>query len=272
MTRIHSIFPAELPEAWASDWGEDDYGIFMGFTYKGVRQDFRWIEPCTFLMGSPKNEPQRDEDEVQHEVTLTNGFWLADTTVTQALWEAVMGENPSRIKQASYPVESINWDSSRFFISKLNNLKEDLQLCIPTEAQWEYACRAGETTAFSFGKKITQQQVNFGGNQPSHNPGKRKIANHGLQKELVDVKSFEPNAWGLFNMHGNVWEWCHDWYEEYPRQLVVNPSGAFSGNRRILRGGSWIDDATSCRSAYRGRSEPDDRFMGYYGFRLARSL
>ena len=92
--RIHRVFPDEFPEPWASDWGEDDYGIFMGFTYKGVRQDFRWIEPGTYLMGSHTNEPERYSDETQHEVTLSRGFWLADTTVTQALWEAVMGKIP----------------------------------------------------------------------------------------------------------------------------------------------------------------------------------
>ena len=97
--RIHTVFSDEFPEPWASDWGEDDYGIFMGFTYQGVRQDFRWIESGTFLMGAPENEPERESNETQHKVTLSRGFWLADTTVTQALWEAVMGENPNRFKR-----------------------------------------------------------------------------------------------------------------------------------------------------------------------------
>jgi formylglycine-generating enzyme required for sulfatase activity len=265
-TRIHTIFPTEFPEPWASDWGEDDYGIFMGFTYKGVRQDFRWIEPGTFLMGSPENEPQRETDETQHKVTLSKGFWLADTTVTQALWEAVMGENPSRFKDANRPVENVSWKDAQSFISKMNGMKAELRLCLPTEAQWEYACRAGTTTPFYFGEQISPEIVNYNGNYPYNNGRKGEY-----RQQTVEVGSLPLNDWGLYEMHGNVWEWCQDWYGEYPARPVVDPQGVGSGVNRVLRGGSWLSDGGYCRSAYRHLSDPADRDGGD-GFRLARGL
>ena len=260
MTRIHTTFPAEFPEPWASDWGEDDYGIFMGFTYKGVRQLFRWIEPGTFLMGSPADEPERDTDETQHEVTLTKGFWLADTTVTQALWEAVMGENPSNFKGTNRPVENISWGNAQAFISKMNGMKAELRLCLPTEAQWEYACRAGTSTPFSFGEQISPEIVNY-------NNGRKGE----YRKQTVEVGSLPLNDWGLYEMHGNVWEWCQDWYGKYPARPVVDPQGAASDAEGVLRGGSWIIIGRHCRSAYRARSDPAAR-GDYRSFRLARGL
>lgn len=209
--RIHTVFPEAFPEPWASDWGEDDYGIFMGFTYKGVRQDFRWIELGTFLMGSPKDEPDRSGVETQHEVTLSKGFWLSDTTVTQGLGEAVMGENLSGFKGENRPVENISWHDAQAFIGKMNGMKAELQLCLPTEAQWEYACRAGTTTPFYFGEQISQEIVNYDGNYPYNNGRKGEF-----WQQTVEVGSFPPNDWGLYEMHGNVWEWCQDWYGGYP--------------------------------------------------------
>jgi formylglycine-generating enzyme required for sulfatase activity len=267
--RIHTIFPDEFPEPWASDWGEDDHGIFMGFTYKGVRQDFRWIEPGTFMMGSPKNEPGRESlgaDESQHEVTLTQGFWLADTTVTQALWEAVMGNNPSRFKGANRPVETVSWEEAQAFIRRMNEMKPELRLCLPTEAQWEYACRAGTTTTFSFGEQISPEIVNYDGNYPYHHGSKGEY-----REQTVEVASLPPNDWGLYEMHGNVWEWCRDRYGDYPAQPVVDPTGVESGADRVLRGGSWINYGRGCRSAYRNHDVPAFR-SGHCGFRLARGL
>ena len=257
--RQHTIFPAAFPESWASDWGEDEYGLWMGFTYKGVRHDFRWIEPGTFTMGSPKSEQGRYNNETQHKVTLTRGFWLAETTVTQALWEVVMGDNPSHVKGANRPVDSVSWDDTQRFITKMNGMKPELQMCLPTEAQWEYCCRAGTTTAFHFGGKsdLNLERVNYSGRWDGLN----------FDGETKTVKSYAPNDWGFYEMHGNVWEWCQDWYGDYPAQSVVDPKGAETGAGRVLRGGSWIDDGRVCRSAYRSY-DPGHR-DNRVGFRLA---
>jgi formylglycine-generating enzyme required for sulfatase activity len=212
LLRIHTVFPDEFPEPWASDWGEDEYGLFMGFTYKGVQQNFRWIEPGTFIMGSPKSEPQRRDQETQHTVTLSKGFWIAETAVTQALWEAVMGGNPSRFKGECRPVESVSWDDAQTFIGKLNGMKAELQLCLPTEAQWEDACRAGTYTPFSFGEGINSEKANFRSTAPYNHEARSEH-----RGESISVRSFPPNSWGLYEMHGNVLEWCNDWFEKYPR-------------------------------------------------------
>jgi formylglycine-generating enzyme required for sulfatase activity len=266
MTRTHQIFPDEFPEAWASDWGEDEYGIFMGFTYKGVRQDFRWIEPGTFLMGSPAYEPERDEDEIQHEVTLSQGFWLADTCVTQALWEAVTGDNPSGLQGANRPIDNVSWENAQAFITRMNEMKAELRLCLPTEAQWEYACRGGTTGPFSFGDRISPADVNYTGNYPYHNGRKGEY-----RGQTVEVGSLPPNAWGLHEMHGNIWEWCKDRYGGYGAGAQVDPQGPESGTNRVLRGGSWFNGGRHCRSACRFRGGPSNRDDNY-GFRLARGL
>ena len=262
--RQHTIFPAAFPESWASDWGEDEYGLWMGFTYKGVRQDFRWIEPGAFLMGSPKNEPGRSDNETQHKVTLTEGFWLAETTVTQALWEVVMGDNPSHFKGAIRPVEQVSWDDAQRFIAKMNGMKPELQMCLPSDAQWEYCCRAGTTTAFHFGGKndLNLERVNYSGEWDEIN----------WQGETKAVKSYAPNDWGLYEMQGNVWEWCQDWFDGYhgypAAQLIVDPQGTEMNSGRVLRGGSWFGGGKYCRSAYRTRYAAGIRSY-YDGFRLA---
>ena len=264
--RQHTIFPAAFPESWASDWGEDEYGLWMGFTYKGVRQDFRWIEPGTFTMGSPKNEPERESwgnDETQHKVTLTEGFWLAETTVTQALWKVVMGDDPSSFKGEHLPVEQVSWEDAQRFIAKMNGMKPELQMCLPTEAQWEYCCRAGTTTPFYFGEQINSELVNFDDTEP-YNKGRKGE----YRKKTVEVKSLPPNDWGLYEMHGNVWEWCQDWFGDYLAQPIVDPQGTEVGSFRVLRGGSWIYGGRDCRSACRNGHDPGIRYR-YYGFRLA---
>ena len=262
--RKHTVFPEEFPEAWASDWGEDEFGLWMAFTYKGVRQAFRWCEPGTFLMGSPENEPERYGDELQHEVTLTKGFWMADTTVTQALWQAVMGDNPSEFKGEERPVENVNWEGAQAFINKMNVLKAELKLCLPTEAQWEYACRAGSTTPFCWGEQIDSSLVNFDGNYPYNDGSKSEY-----REETVDVKALPCNDWGLYQMHGNVWEWCQDWFGDYPSASVIDPQGPDTGFDRVLRGGSWIYSGRFCRSAARDSDVPSSRYS-ILGFRLAR--
>ena len=261
--RQHTFFPAAFPESWASDWGEDEYGLWMGFTYKGVRHDFRWIEPGTFTMGSPKNEPERDDDETQCEVTLTEGFWLAETTVTQALWKTVMGDDPSHFKGEHLPVEQVSWEDAQRFIAKMNGMKPELQMRLPTEAQWEYCCRAGTSAPFYFGDQISSELVNFNGNSP-YNKGRKSE----YRQQTVEVKSLPPNDWGLYEMHGNVREWCQDWFGDYPTQQIVDPQGAESGSSRVLRGGSWLDYGSGCRSAFRDPLVPGSR-SDLIGFRLA---
>ena len=265
--RTYTTYPDNFPASWASGWGEDQYGLWMTFNYKGVRHLFRWCEPGTFLMGSPVDEPKRENDETQHPVTLTRGFWIAETPVTQALWEIFMGDNPSEFKGAKLPVEKVSWDDAQRFISKLNGIKPELQLCLPTEAQWEYACRAGTTTPFAFGENITTDQVNYDGNNPYN-----KVRKGEYRQQTVEVKSLPPNGWGLYQMHGNVWEWCQDWYEtQYPSQPVTDPQGAASGTHRVLRGGSWFDDGRDCRSAIRLHGDPANR-SDSFGFRLSLGL
>ena len=257
--------PPRFPEPWASEWGEDRaHGLFMLLDVGDARQMFRWIMPGTFIMGSPETEQQRDDDEIQHQVTLTQGFWLADSACSQALWQAVMGDNPSVFKDnPNNPVENVSWHDCQAFIERLNAGFEDLHARLPTDAEWEYACRAGTTTPFSFGNTVTPEQVNYDGNYPYANSKK------GLYREkTVSVKSLPPNPWGLYEMHGNVWEWCQDWYGDYDHQAVTDPTGVEQGGYRVVRGGSWHDLGGYCRSAYRNRFVPDYRYYTI-GFRLA---
>ena len=256
--------PPRFPETWASAWGEDEFGLWMALNYQGAQQVFRWILPGTFQMGSPATEAERGEGEIQHEVTLTQGYWLAVTACTQVLWQAVMGENPSNFKDdPRNPVEQISWDDVRQFIAKLNERFPILNACLPSEAQWEYACRARTTTPFSFGENITPEQVNYDGNF-RYADGKKGP----YRERTVPVGSLPPNPWGLYEMHGNVWEWCEDWYGAYEMQPQSDPHGADTGAGRVLRGGSWFRSGRGVRSANRDYYEPGGRGSDF-GFRLA---
>jgi sulfatase modifying factor 1 len=259
-----ATLPSEFPLPWASDWGVDPYGLWMGLVVGGVRQAFRWIPPGRFLMGSPPEEAERLDDEAQHEVILSEGFWLADTACTQALWEAVMGQNPSHLKGAERPVEQVSWEEAMEFIKKLNNQIAGLNLRLPTEAEWEYACRAGTRTSFWFGTNITTDQVNYNGDFP-YDGGKKGQ----LRGQTVEVKALPCNGWGLYQMHGNVREWCSDGYGKYLKGPVTDPVGLESGKGRVLRGGSWSSRGRYVRSARRNHYAPvfrDHRI----GFRFAR--
>ena len=230
-----------------------------------VKQNFILIPAGEFLMGSPNNEPQRMSNEFRHKVILTKNFWIADTACTQALWEAVMGKNPSSFKGALRPVETVSWNDCQKFIAKLNELEGTDKYRLPTEAEWEYACRAGTETPFSFGENITPEQVNYDGNSPYHNGEEGKF-----RKETVEVKSLPPNNWGLYEMHGNVWEWCQDWHDPnyYKNNSPIDdPKGPNKGVSRVLRGGSWDVSAGFARSAFRYRYDPGFRFSSI-GFRL----
>lgn len=256
--------PAEFPAFWACDWGEDRYGLWMAFRYHGVRQCLRWIVPGEFLMGSPESEAERLDWETQHRVILTQGYWLADTACTQALWQAVLGDNPSGFKGEERPVENVSWDDAQRFIARLNELIPEGGFRLPTEAEWEYACRAGTTTAFWFGDQITPEQVNYDGNYPYVGGPKGQY-----RQQTVAVKALPCNGWGLYQMHGNVYEWCQDWYGDYRSVEAIDPTGPERGEGRVLRGGSWVNLGGNARSAGRDRDEPGYR-DGSDGFRLAR--
>ncbi|MFZ1341767.1 formylglycine-generating enzyme family protein [Thiothrix eikelboomii] len=241
--------------------GADELGDYFDLVFQNIPQRFRYIPPQTFLMGSPPEEEGRSSNETQHPVTLTQGYWLADTTVTQALWQAVMGKNPSHFQGEQLPVEQVSWEDAQAFIQALSQAFPALIIRLPTEAEWACACRAGTTTAFAFGGKaeLNLERVNYSGAWDKSN----------AKGATKPVKTYPPNAWGLYEMHGNVWEWCSDWYAgDYGAEPQTDPRGAGSGKHRVLRGGSWIDYGRYCRSAYRVRDTPD--FRDYdFGFRFA---
>ena len=222
----------------------------------------------TFMMGSPESEQGRNENETQHEVTISKDYYLGVYEVTQAQYEKVMGKNPSYFQgavvgneNADLPVEMVSWDDAVEFCKKLSELPDEKKAGrvyrLPTEAEWEYACRAGSKTAYSFDDEE--------GLLPEHGWFNRNSSNR-----THTVGLLEPNAWGLYDMHGNVWEWCSDCYEEYPKGAVSDPTGPKEGSYRVLRGGCWNDEAAYCRSAFRIRLDPSYR-SNILGFRLALS-
>ena len=229
---------------------------------------FVYIKPGTFHMGSPSSEPERGRNEARHKVTLTKGFYMQTTEVTQGQWKAVMGKNPSEFKSCgdNCPVEKVSWEDVQRFIEKLNAREDGAKYRLPTEAQWEYAARAGTTTPFAFGDCLATNEDNYNGNYPMPGCSKGRY-----RKKTTPVASFKSNAWGLYNMHGNVSEWCEDWYGTYPDGSATDPVGPSSGKYRVLRGGSWKDFTRFCRSAHRGMCTPSRRSI-FYGFRLLRGL
>ena len=261
--------------AWASDQGDDGFGRWAEFTVQRVVQRLRWIPPGEFLMGSPDDECERHKNEgPQHRVRLSQGFWLADTACTQALWRAVMdGKNPAHFQDdPNNPVERVSHDEALQFLARLRDrLGNDAEPVLPTEAQWEYACRAGTKAAFSFGAKISTEQVNYNGNFPYDG-----AAEGPYRERTVPVKSLPPNPAGLYEVHGNVWEWCADGgkrpYPDAPvGQVVEDPfQPALQGPEapRALRGGSWFVYARYVRSAYRF-ADPRGSRDRFIGFRLA---
>lgn len=224
---------------------------------------FVWIAPGTFVMGSPREEKERKENEgPQHKVKLTKGFYMGVHTVTQKQWQTVMGENPSRFKgEGSLPVESVSWDDCQVFIKKLWE-KDKKPYRLPSEAEWEFCCRAGTTTPFHFGETISTDQANYCG-EGVYGNGKKGVC----RKKTTPVGSFPANAWGLHDMHGNVYQWCQDWWAGYPQEDVVDPKGPNDGEGRVMRGGSWGDDPESCRSAFRNAFRADYR-NDFCGVRL----
>lgn len=241
------------------------------------RHEKNWIDPVTgmefvlipageFMMGSPDDEIDRKSDELRHRVCLTRDFYLGKYEVTQGVWRKVMGENPSHFKASGsqYPVERVSWYQVQAFIARLNAISKSEKFRLPTEAEWEYACRAGTVTPFSTGKNLATAQANYDGNYPYHGAPK------GLYREqTMPVGSFPPNAWGLYDMHGNVWEWCEDDYWAYPSSPAVNPLVRSEAEKKVIRGGSWYFNAANARSARRYTHAPHD--IGFsLGFRLVR--
>ncbi len=233
-----------------------------------IGMKFVLIPSGTFMMGSPSNEPKRDSDERQHRVTISKPFYMQTTEVTQGQWREVMGNNPSYFKNCGddCPVEKVFWNDVQGFIRKLNQKEGTNRYRLPTEAEWEYACRAGTATPFYFGDCLSTDQANYHGNYPM--PGCSKGE---YRKRTLPAGSFQPNAWGLYDMHGNVYEWCQDWYGEYPSGHATDPAGPSSGTYRVLRGGSWYNAAWFMRSADRYGYAPDFR-SGDLGFRVARTF
>ena len=220
---------------------------------KDVKLEMMLIPVGKFMMGSPKSEKDRLEKEAQHEVTISKPFYIGKYEVTQDQWEAVMGDNSSVLKGGKLPVTNVSWDDCQKFIKNLN-AKTNGGYRLPTEAEWEYACRAGTTTAYSFGDKMTPKDANY------------------LDSKIgkpVEVGSYKPNAFGLYDMHGNVWERCEDWHGDYPF-AVTDPKGPATGENRVLRGGSFSLIESKARSSFRSDLTPTDRYFSS-GFRLART-
>jgi len=231
-----------------------------------IGMEFVYIQPGTFMMGSPSSEQGRDNDEKQHRVNLTKGFYMQTTEVTQGQWKEVMGGNPSKFKNCGddCPVEEVSWNDVQVFIRKLNQREGNDTYRLPTEAEWEYSARAGSDTAFANGG-ISGLKCGYDSNLDAMG---WYCGN--ANKKTHTVAQKQPNAWGLYDMHGNVWEWCQDWFGNYPSGSVTDPTGPSGGSNRVDRGGSWDDLARFCRSAFRGWLNPGGRHGGL-GFRLLRN-
>jgi formylglycine-generating enzyme required for sulfatase activity len=231
----------------------------------GVSLEMVKIPGGRFLMGSPETEAKRDDDEgPQHYVNVPE-FFMGKYPVTQAQWQAVMGNNPSYFKGKNRPVEKVSWNEATKFCQKLSK-KTGRDYRLPSEAEWEYACRAGTKTPFYFGETITPELVNYNGNYTYSNGPEGKY-----RKETTDVGNFPPNSFGLYDMHGNVSEWCQDvWHSNYDGAPVDGSAWVNGGNssRRVRRGGSWFDYPRWCRSANRGLYDSVESVIDIFGFRL----
>jgi len=247
-----------------------------------IGMEFVYIESGEFMMGSPEDEEGHGDNKGWHRVVLTKPYWMGVTAVTQAQYRQVMGNNPSRFKKREggvfgffgqvydldkFPVDSVSWSEAKSFCESLSQSTGD-QCRLPSEAEWEYACRAGTTTPFNTGDTISTDQANYDGNSTYSN------AQKGIyRRKTTPVKTFEPNAWGLYDMHGNVEEWCEDWYgnDYYRNSPSSDPTGPRAGSFRVLRGGSWYNYSRHCRSAIRSRNSPGYR-SNCLGFRVVLDL
>lgn len=262
----------ETPPGWTPvtrrikvNTSEGDQEIEITYYRNAAGMDFVWIPPGKYWRGSrmtPQEVEQKfgghdywfEREHPRHKVELTEGFWLGSTPVTQAQWTAVMDSNPSYFAGDDRPVENVSWNDAAEFTRKLSKM-DGVQYRLPTEAEWEYAARAGTETEFHFGEEsaLLGDYGWYSGNSLN-------------KTHPVGLKA--PNAWGLYDMHGNVWEWCSDWYGGYCSGPVFDPKGGEEGEYRVLRGGSWFATAGNCRSARRRRVVPDHRGRGN-GLRVA---
>jgi len=227
-------------------------------TFDGIK--FVWIPPGEFEMGSPASEKQRGSNEQQHHVRIAEGFWLGKYEVTQSQWQSVMGSNPSSFKGSNNPVENVSWNDIQGYLKKLGNGYR-----LPTEAEWEYAARAGTQTPFHTGQCLSTNQGNYGGNYPYSACSKGEN-----RQKTLPVGLLAHNDWNLYDMHGNVWEWTSSLYKDSYDGSELKGSSVSDEGSRVLRGGSWGGGAYGLRSAVRGYDSPSVRFNGF-GFRLARS-
>lgn len=251
----------------------------------GVKLELVWIPPGEFMMGSPYSEKGRSRDEgSRHRVRIKPGFWIGKYEVTQEQWQVIMGNNPSFFKGPNNPVEQVSWNDCQEFLKKLS-LRKGKKFRLPTEAEWEYACRAGTETALYTGRLTIKGERNgpeldavawYGGNSGVTYSGGYDSSGWG-EKQYNHTKAGthpvgqkKANAWGLYDMIGNVWEWCQDWKGSYSSGTKTNPQGPSSGGGRVLRGGAWYTLAACCRSACRSGPIPDTRSSGD-GFRVVLS-
>jgi formylglycine-generating enzyme required for sulfatase activity len=263
--------PAEVvPEMGSKD---PPQGFEKVFKVDDLEISLGWVEPGEFLMGSPENEQYRRHWENQHKVTITQGFWMGTHEVTQKDWVEMGMENKSYFKGEQRPVGKVSWEDAVAFCEKLNHkfainktLPEGYLFRLPTEAEWEFCCRAGTTTASAFGDAMSSEQANFDGRSPLGNAPKGVN-----RKQPMPVGSYPPNAWGFYDMHGNMWEWCMDPWQNLPTGSMHNPlplASVADSRYRVAKGGSWYVKGWECRSTSRSALKPSIRYNTGIGLRV----
>ncbi|MBL8890085.1 MAG: SUMF1/EgtB/PvdO family nonheme iron enzyme [Planctomycetaceae bacterium] len=266
------VAPVDAPSAkMAQEWWSEYLGQPIEWS-NSIGMKFRLIPPGEFMMGAgPGEDGASDDERPQHRVQLTKPFYLGIYPVTQSEYQKLMGTNPSHFTgDVARPVEQVSWHDAQEFLLALNRQESGKTYRLPTEAQWEYACRAGTTTPYWFGNELNGRQANCNGNYPYGTSNKGPY----LEK-TTPVGKYGANPFGIFDQHGNIWEWCQDWYDagyyqQFARQVAVDPQGPASGSSRCLRGGSWNNRAVLCRSGFRVNHDPAARHS--IGFRVLLEL